>query len=133
MGSTVEITFIPSQVTALQTFNLVGTVMDSADTNRTVDGPVGINVFFLDEPDELLIENRTTNASGGFNVSVPTDALGNGVTRGDRTVVVSVVNGSTPFYLTGNGDASILVMGVPQFTDTNPFINTIIDLSLIHI
>ena len=127
VGSTVEITFIPSQVTALQSFNLVGTVMDSADTNRTVDGPVGINVFFLDEPDELLIENRTTNASGGFNVSVPTDALGNGVTRGDRTVVVSVVNGSTPFYLTGNGDASILVMGVPQFTDTNPFINTIID------
>ena len=40
--------------------------MDSADVNRTVDGPVGINVFFLDEPGELLIENQTTNMSGAF-------------------------------------------------------------------
>ena len=77
VASTVDISFITSQVTALQPFNLIGTVMDSADTNRTVDGPVGINVFFLDEPDELLIENHTTNSSGGFNLSVPTDVLGN--------------------------------------------------------
>ncbi|HJM24283.1 MAG TPA: transglutaminase domain-containing protein [Candidatus Thalassarchaeaceae archaeon] len=127
VASTIDISSIPTQVTALQYFTLVGTVMDSADLNRTVEGPVGINVFFLDEPDELLIENHTTNMSGGFNVSVPTDTLGNGVLRGDRTVVVSVVNGSTPFYLTGNGDASILVVGVSQFIDTNPFVNTIVD------
>ena len=127
VASTVEISSIPSQVTALQPFNLVGTVMDSADINRTVDGPVGLNVFFLDEPDELLIDNQTTNMSGGFNLTVPTDTLGNGVLRGDRTVVVSVVNGSTPFYLTGNGDASILVIGVSQFVDSNPFVNTIVD------
>ena len=108
VASSVEITSIPSQVTALQSFNLVGNVMDSADVNRTVEGPVGINVFFLDEPDELLIDNQTTNMSGAFNLTVPTDTLGNGVLRGDRTVVVSVVNGSTPFYLTGNGDACLL-------------------------
>ena len=125
--SNIEISAIQSQVTALQLFNLVGNVMDSADSNRTVDGPVGINVFFLDEPDELLIENQSTNSSGGFNISVPTDTLGNGVLRGDRTVVVSVVNGSTPFYLTGSGDAQILVMGVSQFIDTNPFVSTIVN------
>ena len=125
--SSVEITSIPSQVTALQSFNLVGNVMDSVDANRTVDGPVGINVFFLDEPEELLINNQTTNITGAFNLIVPTDTLGNGVLRGDRTLVVSVVNGSTPFYLTGNGDASILVVGVSQFVDSNPFVNTIVD------
>jgi hypothetical protein len=101
--------------------------MDSVDANRTVDGPVGINVFFLDEPEELLINNQTTNITGAFNLIVPTDTLGNGVLRGDRTLVVSVVNGSTPFYLTGNGDASILVMGISQFVDSNPFVNTIVD------
>ncbi|MEC8998576.1 MAG: transglutaminase domain-containing protein, partial [Candidatus Thermoplasmatota archaeon] len=125
--SSVEITSIPSQVTALQSFNLVGNVMDSVVANRTVDGPVGINVFFLDEPEELLINNQTTNITGAFNLIVPTDTLGNGVLRGDRTLVVSVVNGSTPFYLTGNGDASILVVGVSQFVDSNPFVNTIVD------
>ena len=127
VASTVEIISIPSQVTALQSFNLVGNVMDSVDVNRTVDGPVGINVFFLDEPDELLINNQTTNITGAFNLTVPTDTLGNGVLRGDRTVVVSVVDGSTPFYLTGNGDASILVVGISQFVDSNPFVNTIVD------
>ena len=92
MGSLVDIESIPAQVTALQYFTIEGTVLDSVDSNRSVDGPVGINVFFLDEPEEILIENYTTNSNGSFNVSVPTDTLGNGVIRGDRTVVVSVVN-----------------------------------------
>ena len=127
VASSIDIISIPSQVTALQSFNLVGNVMDLVDANRTVNGPVGINVFFLDEPEELLINNQTTNGTGAFNLTVPTDTLGNGVLRGDRTVVVSVVNDSTPFYLTGNGDASILVVGVSQFLDSNPFINTIVD------
>lgn len=127
VGSLVDIESIPAQVTALQYFTIEGTVLDSVDSNRSVDGPVGINVFFLDEPEEILIENYTTNSNGSFNVSVPTDTLGNGVIRGDRTVVVSVVNGSTPFYLTGTGDASILVIGVPWFQDSTPFLNTIVD------
>ena len=127
VDSFVEITSISSQVTALQSFAIEGTVLDSVDSNRSVEGPVGINVFFLDEPEELLIQNFTTNSTGSFNLTVPTDTLGNGVLRGDRTVIVSVVNDSTPFYLTGTGDASILVMGVTQFVDSNPFINTIVD------
>ena len=127
VSSTIEITSIPSQVTALQLFTIEGTVLDSVDSNRSVQGPTGINVFFLDEPEELLVENFTTSATGSFNVTVPTDTLGNGVIRGDRTVVVSVVNGSTPFYLTGTGDAQISVIGVPDFVDNTPFINTIVD------
>lgn len=127
VDSSVEITSIPSQVNALETFTIEGTVLDSTDSNRTIEGPVGINVFFLDEPEELLVVNHTTNSTGSFNVTVPTDTLGNGVLRGDRTIIVSVVNGSTPFYLTGSGDAAILVMGVSQFVDSTPFINTIVD------
>ena len=127
VSSSVQISWIPTQVTALQYFTIEGTVLDSVDSNRSVSGPVGINVFFLDEPEELLIENQTTNQSGGFNISVPTDTLGNGVIRGERIVVVSVVNGSTPFYLTGSGDALILVMGVSQFVGLTPFINTIVN------
>ena len=125
--SQIEISSIPSQVTALQYFTIEGTVLDSVDSNRTVQGPVGIDVFFLDEPDEILIENHTTFSNGSFNVSVPTDILGNGVTKGVRTVIVSVVDGSTPFYLTGTGDASIIVMGIPTFVDSTPFLNTVIN------
>ncbi|RAH04876.1 MAG: hypothetical protein CMA00_004935 [Methanobacteriota archaeon] len=125
--SSVEITSIPSQVTALQYFSVQGNVTDSSDSNRTVQGPVGLTVFFLDEPEEILIENFTTSSNGSFNISVPTDTLGNGVLRGDRTVVVSVINGSTPFYLTGTGTSSILVMGVSQFIDSTPFVNTIVN------
>jgi len=125
--SQISITSIPSQVTALQYFTIEGTVLDLADSNRTIQGPVGIDVFFLDEPDEILLHNHTTNSNGSFNVSVPTDTLGNGVQKGVRTVVVSIVDGSTPFYLTGTGDAPILVVGVPIFVDSTPFLNTVIN------
>ena len=36
-------------------------------------------------------------------------------------------NGSTPFYLTGTGNETILVRGVTQITDRNPILNTIVD------
>ena len=127
VDSSVQISSIPAQVSALQPFVIEGSVLDSADSSRVIEGPVGISVFFLDEPEELLIENHSTNSTGFFSVIVPTDTLGNGVIRGVRTVVVSVVNGSTPFYLTGTGNAPILVMGVSQFVDSTPFINTIVE------
>ncbi len=125
--SFVEISSIPNEVTALQYFTIAGTVIDSVDSNRTIQGPVGLEIFFLDQADEILIENHTTDSNGSFNVSVPTDTLGDGVTKGMRTVVVSVLNGTTPFYLTGTGDASILVRGIPQFVGTTPFLNTVIN------
>jgi len=125
--SFVEISSIPTEVTALHYFTIAGTVLDSIDSNRTVEGPVGLEVFFLDQPEEILIENHTTDSNGSFNFSVPTDTLGDGVTKGMRTVVVSVLNGTTPFYLTGTGDASILVRGIPQFVGTTPFLVTVVN------
>jgi len=125
--SLIQIQSIPTSVLALQQFAIEGTVLDSLDLNRTLQGPVGIEVFFLDEPEEKLVSNHATESNGSFNVSVPTDSLGDGVLNGQRTVVVSVVNGSTPFYLTSTGAASILVIGRTSLTDSSPFINTVIE------
>ena len=127
VSSLVDIVSIQSEVTALQFFYIEGNVLDSSDINRTVQGPVGIEVFFLDEPDEKLIENFTTSANGSFNISVPTDTAGNGVTRGIRTVIVSVLNSSSPFYLTGTGSTTILVKGISQFISTTPVLNSVIN------
>ena len=125
--SLIQIQSLPNSVLALQQFTIEGTVLDSLDQNRTLQGPVGVEVFFLDKPEEKLISNHTTESNGSFNVTVPTDVLGDGVSRGQRTVVVSVVNGSTPFYLTSTGAASILVIGITSLVDSNPFINTVFD------
>lgn len=115
------------EVTAGQSFLVTGKVMDSFDINRTVSGPVSIEIFFLDDPNEKLVTGFATSPNGTFSVSVPTDPLGDGVSNGLKTVVVSVENGSSPFYLTGTGSDSILVRGVVQFIDRIPLINTIVD------
>ena len=125
--STIQIDSIPSEVTALQFFTVSGMVMDSVDNNRTIQGPVDIEIFFLDDPDEILVSDFTTNNNGSFTVSVPTDVSGDGISGGVKTLIVSVVNDSSPFYLTGTGDTSILVRGITNFIDTNPLINTVID------
>ena len=127
VGSVIEIDSIPAEVTALQYFTVSGRVMDSVDANRTVQGPVEIEIFFLDDPNEILITDFTTSNNGSFTVSVPTDVFGNGVTSGVRTLIISVVNDSSPFYLSGTGDSSILVRGIPNFIETTPLINTVID------
>ena len=57
-------------------------VMDSVDSNRTIQGPVDIEIFFLDDPDEILISDFTTNNNGSFTVSVPTDVSGDGISSG---------------------------------------------------
>ena len=127
VSSLVEIISTQDEVTALQFFYIEGNVLDSSDVNRSIQGPVGLEVFFLDEPGEILIENFTTSSNGSFNISVPTDTAGNGVTRGIRTVVVSVLNSSSPFYLTGTGTSDILVKGISQFISTTPVLNSIIE------
>ena len=58
---------------------------------------------------------------------MPTDTAGNGVTRGIRTVIVSVLNSSSPFYLTGTGTSDILVKGISQFISTTPVLNSVIE------
>ena len=125
--SFIEIDSIPSEVSALQYFDISGRVLDSADVNRTVQGPVNIEIFFLDDPSEILISDFTTNINGSFSLSVPTDVIGNGVSSGLKTVIVSVVNNSSPFYLTGTGSSDILVRGLPNFIDTFPSLNTVTD------
>tara|TARA_Y100001934_G_scaffold13491_1_gene16467 strand:+ start:28376 stop:37318 length:8943 start_codon:yes stop_codon:yes gene_type:complete len=127
VNSLVEIDSIPNEVTAGQSFSMTGRVLDGFDSNRTVTGPMAVKVFFLGDDSETLVESYTTANNGSFTVSVPTDPFGDGVTSGTKTVVVSVVNGSTPFYLTGSGNASLLVKGVTRFTDRTPLIQTIVD------
>ena len=115
------------EVTAGQSFLIDGQVLDSFDQNRSVDGPVSLEVFFLNDPSEKLITGFATSQNGSFSLTVPTDPFGDGVTSGPKTVVISVENGSSPFYLTGSGSESILVRGVVQFNDRVPLINTIVD------
>jgi len=125
VASSIQIDSIPSEVTALQFFTISGRVLDSVDINRTLQGPVEIEIFFLDDIDEILISNFITNNNGSFTVSVPTDVSGDGVSSGVKTVIVSVINSSSPFYLTGTGDSSILVRGISNFIFPTPLFNTI--------
>ena len=127
VDSLVEIISIPQEVTAGQSFTLSGQVLDGFDGNRSVSGPMAVEVFFLNDSSETLVSSHTTTNNGSFSVSVPTDPFGDGVSSGTKTVVVSVIEGSSPFYLTGTGNASILVKGVTRFTDRTPIIQTVVD------
>ncbi len=127
VSSFVEIDSIPAEVTAGQAFSISGRVIDGVDSNRSVNGPMAVEVFFLNDASETLVVSQTTSSNGSFTISVPTDPMGDGVTSGTKTVVVSVINGSSPFYMTGTGNASILVRGVTQFIDRTPVINTVVD------
>jgi len=118
---------LSSEVTAGSTFTVSGQVMDAVDSNRTVDGPMAVEVFFLDDLSETLVTSHVTSNNGSFNITVPTDPLGDGVSSGVKTVVVSVIEDSTPFYLTGTGNDTILVRGVTTFRDKSPILNTVID------
>jgi len=127
VNSLIQIDSIPSEVTAGQSFIMSGRVIDDFNNSRNVTGPMGLSVFFLGDNSETLIESFATGNNGSFIIPVPTDPLGNGVTSGIKTVVVSLLNGSTPFYLTSSGNSSILVRGVTRFTDHTPIIQTIAD------
>ena len=127
VDSQVEINSIPQEVTAGQSFTLSGRVLDGFEGNRSVTGPMAIEVFFLNDSSETLVSSHTTTNNGSFSVSVPTDPFGDGVSSGTKTIVVSVIEGSSPFYLTGTGNASILVRGVTRFTERTPVIQTVVD------
>lgn len=127
VDSAVAIDSIPAEVTAGQAFTISGRVLDGFDSNRSVDGPMAIEVFFLNDTSETLVSSFTTTNNGSFTVSVPTDPRGDGVSSGTKTVIVSVLEGTSPFYLTGTGNSSILVRGVTRFMDRTPIIQTIVD------
>ena len=127
VSSSISLDPFPVEVTAGSTFSISGQVLDAVDSNRTVDGPMAVEVFFLNDLSETLVTNHVTSNNGSFNITVPTDPLGDGVSSGIKTVIVSVVEGSTPFYLTGTGNDTILVRGVTTFIDKSPIINTVVE------
>ena len=86
VSSFVEIDSIPLEVTAGQTFTMSGRVIDAVDGNRSVNGPMALEVFFLADSSETLVNSATTTSNGSFTVSVPTDPLGNGITSGVKTL-----------------------------------------------
>ena len=51
---------------------------------------------------------------------MPTDVLNNGTLRGNRELIISVVDDSSPFYLTDTSNHSILVQGVTVFESLQP-------------
>ena len=118
--SSILISSVPSTVTAGVPFNVVGQVEDSENTSRPLISAVRLNVFWLENPDELLLSNFATTNNGSFNMTVPTDSAGNGTTRGPHTLVISVVNESSPFYLTASAQTPIQVMGVSRLENLQP-------------
>ena len=127
VSSLITLDPLSSEVTAGSTFTVSGQVIDAVDANRTVDGPMAVEVFFLNDLSETLVTSHVTSNNGSFNITVPTDPLGDGVSSGVKTVVVSVLEDSTPFYLTGTGNDTILVRGISTFRDKTPFLNTVVD------
>ena len=75
---------------------------------------VRLNVFKVRESEELLLSNFATTNNGSFNMTVPTDSAGNGTTLEVHTLVITVVNDSSPFYLTATSQSPVQVMGVSR-------------------
>ena len=118
--SNIRVDSIPSTITAGVNFQVIGQVEDGDDPTRNLTTAVAIEIFWLDNPDEKLINGVYTTTNGSFNFSVPTDVLNNGTERGQRELIISVVEGSSPFYLTDTSNHSILVQGVTLFENIQP-------------
>ncbi|MEE2758943.1 MAG: transglutaminase domain-containing protein [Candidatus Thermoplasmatota archaeon] len=118
---------VPASVVAGTNFQLSGAVQDSVNSSRPFSGPVRIDVFWLDEPEELLASGFTTAVNGTFNLSVNSDPELDGIVSGNHTLVVSVIEGSSPFYLTATGTQDILVMGVTDFEQTYPLSGIVVN------
>ena len=111
---------VPGVVTAGTSFQLSGQVLDSVNSSRPFSGPVDIEVFWLDDTEELMAAGHTTAVNGSFNLSVDTDPNNDGIVSGNHTLVVSVIDGSNPFYLTATGTKDMLIMGVTDFENLFP-------------
>ncbi|MDE0708649.1 MAG: hypothetical protein OSB33_06840, partial [Candidatus Poseidoniales archaeon] len=111
---------VPTTVIAGTSFQLSGIIEDSIDPARPFSGPVDIEVFWLDDAEELMASGHTTAINGTFNLTVNTDPNSDGIVSGNHELIVSVINGSNPFYLTDTGNMTILVMGVTDFENINP-------------
>jgi len=120
--SEIRIDSIPTVTTAGLNFNVIGQVLDGDNTARPLTTPVEMSAFWLNNPDELLVGTYLTTSNGTFNMSIPTDTSGNGTERGNKILVLSVNEDSSPFYLTSTSQNGMLVMGVSQFNNLQPLI-----------
>ena len=118
--SNIRVDSIPSTISAGVNFQVVGQVEDGDNASRNLTTAVALEMFWLDNPGEKLINGVYTSINGSFNLSVPTDVLNNGTLRGNRELIISVVEDSSPFYLTDTSNHSILVQGVTVFESIQP-------------
>ena len=81
---------------------------------------VKLKANWLNNENETLVSSFTTLTNGSFNMSVPTDTQNNGTLRGAKTLVISVIEGSSPFYLESSTEAPVFVFGVTQFESIQP-------------
>ena len=117
--SNINLVSVPSTVTAGVPFNVIGQV-EMGKRQPDLDFRRALNVFWLENPEELLLSNFATTNNGSFNMTVPTDTAGNGTTRGPHTLVITVVNESSPFYLTATAQSPVQVMGVSRLENLQP-------------
>ena len=118
--SVVVIDVAPTVVAADSTFNVLGRVLDADDNTRPINGLLRLDAYWDDEPEELLITGAQTAANGSFNLSLSSDAFNDGTTRGNRTLLVQVIEDSSPFYLPSNTTTDMLVQGVTDFEQLLP-------------
>ncbi|MCH2644764.1 MAG: DUF4129 domain-containing protein, partial [Candidatus Poseidoniaceae archaeon] len=76
--------------------------------------------YWQSNPEELLRSGLPTLSNGSFNLTVPTDTSNNGTVRGPRTLVVEVLEDSSPYYLPSNVSSAIFVFGVTQLEGLQP-------------
>ncbi|MAI39755.1 MAG: hypothetical protein CMA09_00470 [Euryarchaeota archaeon] len=118
--SDIRIDSAPTVTTAGLNFNVLGQVLDGDNSARPLTTAVEMSAFWLNNPEEILVSSYQTTSNGTFNISVPTDTSGNGTERGNKILVLTVIEGSSPFYLTATAQTGMLVMGVSQFDNIQP-------------
>ena len=118
VGSNIVIDYVDNPIIADTNFIIAGQIQDAG--GQDLIEPVQIDVFWLGNDAELLIENLQTNASGTFNFSVPTDVNNDGTDKGIQQLVITVVDGSSAFYLTETGNEAVTVLGTTEITQISP-------------
>ena len=116
----IRIDVLPSTLTAGVPFNMQGQILDDADPTRALISGVRLDVYWQSNPDELLRSGVPTLSNGSFNLTVPTDTANNGTVRGPRSLVVEVVEDSSPYYLPSEISSSVFVFGVTQLEGLQP-------------
>ena len=111
----IRIDSVPTSVIAGVDFNVVGQVIDADDNSRLLIDSVKLKANWLNNANETLVSSFTTTTNGSFNMSVPTDTLNNGTIRGAKTLVISIVEGSSLYYLESSVETPVFVFGVTQF------------------